>query len=243
MPNAAVSGDMGWVPLWVRQWKSVATFWVRLSQTNTCRHNKRIEPWSLTKGAPQCKNWFYHVQKQWNELNLGMFCDLSSHIANTSFLYASGWRFKTKWIRSINCTVGPSGRGLNKLRTFKQEHFSEEYCKMILPPRHLSALCKFRRGVAPIRIETGRYDNLRLDERHCPFCNVLEDEQHVILDCPVYDDFRSELLSKAVLHEPSFMNFSKDNQLAFLFSNQPSVKKCAKTCFNILQRRQSYLCQ
>ncbi|XP_060589316.1 uncharacterized protein LOC132744577 [Ruditapes philippinarum] len=249
-PNAAVSGDMGWVPPLVRQWKSVAIFWVRLSQTNTCRLNKRIELWSLTKGAPQCKNWFYHVQKQWNELNLGMFCDLSSPIAKTSFvrqvesLTMEG--FKAEWIRSVNCTVGPSGRGLNKLRTyrtFKQEHTSEEYCKMILPPRHRSAFCKFRCGVAPIRIETGRYENLRLDERHCPFCNVLEDEQHVILDCPVYDDFRSELISKAVLHEPSFINFSKDNQLAFLFSSQPLVRKCAKTCFNILQRRQSYLCK
>jgi hypothetical protein len=136
----------GVLPL-VWQWKSVATFLVRLSQTNTSRLNKRIELWSLTNGA-RCKNWFYHVQQQWNEFNPGMFCDLSSPIAKTSFvrqvesLTLEG--FEAEWIRSINCILCPLGRGLNKLRTyrtFKQEHFSEEYCKMILPPRLTSAFC------------------------------------------------------------------------------------------------------
>ncbi|WAR30335.1 hypothetical protein MAR_032877 [Mya arenaria] len=46
-----------------------------------------------------------------------------------------------------------------------------------------SALAKFRSGVAPIRLETGRYERLDNDvnDRICPFCNVdIEDEMHRI---------------------------------------------------------------
>ena len=48
---------------------------------------------------------------------------------------------------------------------------------------HRSALAKFRCGVAPIRSETGRYENLSVNERFCPFClDCIEDVCHVI--CP-----------------------------------------------------------
>jgi hypothetical protein len=38
------------------------------------------------KKATRCKNWFYHVQKQWNEFNLGPSCNLSLTIAKISFV-------------------------------------------------------------------------------------------------------------------------------------------------------------
>ena len=76
--------------------------------------------------------------------------------------------FVTTWLARINSNVGPSGRGRNKLRlykTFKQNYSVENYCKMILPVRHRAAFSKFRCGVAPIRIETGRYEGLTEDLR------------------------------------------------------------------------------
>ena len=72
-------------------------------------------------------------------------------------------QFKTDWLNKINASNGPSGRGRNKLRTyctFKQDYGVEKYCKYIMPKNHRSALCKFRCGVAPLRIETGRYEGL-----------------------------------------------------------------------------------
>lgn len=44
-------------------------------------------------------------------------------------------------------------------------------------------------------------------------------EQHVVLNF-MFGDFRSDFFSKAMLHIPSFMNSSKDNQLTILFCNQ-----------------------
>ena len=94
------------------------------------------------------------------------------------------------------------GNGRNKLRTyrlFKTDFEVESYCKIRLPIAHRSAFAKFRCGVAPLKIETGRYEGLAENDRLCPFCrNDLEDESHVILKCAMYQYIRKDLMLKAV---------------------------------------------
>ena len=138
----------------------------------------------------------------------------------------------------------PSGRGRNKLRTyrlFKDAFETEPYCKLILPLRHRSAFTKFRCGVAPLRIETGRYENKPLEERKCPFCDEVENESHVVLSCYLYDDLRIALFNTALTFNPNFMDLTTEDKLIFLFSNLFMIRITAKTCFNILQRRAFYL--
>ena len=87
---------------------------------------------------------------------------------------------------------------MRSYKTFKQNYIIENYSKIILPARHRAAFSKFRCGVVPIRIETGRYKGLPEEACLCPFCNVHENEMHVIMNCRVYDDLREPLLAKAV---------------------------------------------
>jgi hypothetical protein len=65
------------------------------------------------------------------------------------------------------------------------------YLSKNIPSRYRSALAKFRCGVAPLWIETGRYENKNVNERVCFICHdQIEDEKHVLLDCPLYVDLR-----------------------------------------------------
>ena len=73
------------------------------------------------------------------------------------------------------------------------------------------------------------------------FCDEVESEIHVIFNCNLYDDFRAELFSKAVNVNPDFNNFTLDDKLIFLFSNNFMIRSSAKTCFNILQRKAFYM--
>ena len=41
-PNAVVSGDMGWQPPNVKQWKAVCAYWYRMTVISNSRLNKRI---------------------------------------------------------------------------------------------------------------------------------------------------------------------------------------------------------
>ena len=88
---------------------------------------------------------------------------------------------------------------------FKSIFETEPNCTHIMPLRHRAAFAKFRCGVAPLRIETGRYENKPLEERKCPFCDDIESEIHVIFNCNLYDDFRAELFSKAVIVNPDLV--------------------------------------
>lgn len=67
--------------------------------------------------------------------------------------------------------------------------------------KHRSALSKIRCGVAPIRVETGSVENLPVNEndRLCPFCNTVEEEIHVLLDCNRYDNIRKFTLTCILL--------------------------------------------
>ena len=84
----------------------------------------------------------------------------------------------------ISSDIGSTKTGGNKLRTYrmlKTEFETEAYVKCILGRQQRSAFARFRCGTAAIRIETGRYEGLLKNERICPVCeNVVEDEYHVL---------------------------------------------------------------
>ena len=111
-------------------------------------------------------------------------------------------------------------------------------CNLILPSNHRLAWC----GVAPLRLETGRYERLPKAERMCPFCNSeLENEIHAMINCPFYEDIRYNLFEKAKLLDANFNTFTDEQKYIFVFKTQDMIGISANTCFFILQRRSSYL--
>jgi len=126
--------------------------------------------------------------------------------------------------------------------TSKQVFCVERYCLIIRPPKHRTALSKFRCGIAR-RIETGRYENLKENERVCPFCDCIEDEVHVLLYCNLYDDVKQFLFDKAVSINSTFLTLNDDDKLSFILSNVSIARFSAKTCNYILNIRSFYLCK
>jgi hypothetical protein len=73
--------------------------------------------------------------------------------------------------------------------------------------------------VAPIRLETGRYENIKFEERCFNCSNLIEDETHFILHCPVYSDFISNLHTGVLKVNTNCMSLSDCQKMVFLFSN------------------------
>ena len=122
------------------------------------------------------KNWVYNVKNQFQTLGLGMYADLTNTYSNSSLIYdvsnAVTVKFTDDWQQSISQIEDNSGRGLNKLRTirrFKTQYVTERYCQLLLPLKHRSAFARFRKGVASINIEIGRYTILPVEGRYVPF--------------------------------------------------------------------------
>ena len=128
---------------------------------------------------------------------------------------------------------------MSKLRTlclFKTDFCCESYMSLYIPQRLRSSLAKFRVGSHDLKIECGRHRNVPTCERLCKLCltlnmNYVEDEYHVIMQCPFYDELRAIYLN---VNEPknlhtfiSIMSVENDDlvRLACFIYNMFKVRK------------------
>ena len=229
---------MGWTPTFIRQYKCICNQLARYTSMSENRVNKHILNYCKTKSGTRCQNWTFRVSKHFISLDCVNFVNVPQRFSSQymfSFLSEKMFQgYVNEWHVRVSRIQVRGGRGGNKLRTyklFKNLFQTEEYCKIILPPSHRSAFAKFRCGVAPLRLETGRYEGLPADERKCPFCRVhVEDEKHVLLQC-----------QKAVNVRRNFYDLPDNEKLVFLFSDQNMIRDRAEACFTILQRRAAFL--
>jgi hypothetical protein len=125
---------------------------------------------------------------------------------------------KLLWEKELAREVAKSGReedGGNKLRTyalFKSHICREPYLSVLSDSRKRALMFKFRSGIAPLRIETGRYEMVKnpdsskksrvrrpVDERICFCCGTgVEDEFHFLCECPLYANIRMDLVSSCM---------------------------------------------
>ena len=109
----------------------------------------------------------------------------TNSVNNPTYLYLAP-RPLAMWEEDINREHAFQGNGKNKLRTyslFKSEYATEQYLSYFIPRLHRSAYAKFCCGVAPIHLETGRYERIPLESRIrfvCP--DSVESEEHGYLN-------------------------------------------------------------
>ena len=88
---------------------------------------------------------------------------------------------------------------LNVLCTYRLFNTTFEYQLYLdkLPAKYRTVLLKFRLSSHQLRIETGRYGNIRIlqNERYCVICNSrdLEDDFHVECVHNIYSDLRKNI--------------------------------------------------
>lgn len=105
-----------------------------------------------------------------------------------------------------------------KLRTyvmFKKDFEVEKYLSCHLTRRERSLFAQFRMGILPLRLETGRYRNEKVNDRICMLCNrnEIEDEKHFIFQCPLYTEEREILYNKINRKCPEFERLDMNEQL------------------------------
>ena len=203
-PNAAVNGDTGWETVYQKQWKVVVNQWCRIRRMNVNRLNYKVYQWSVNHNNSRHKNWAGYVKDMFTQVGFSYLFEASSDTLSKRFIQDSinthlKTQFNVDWKSDLERENARRGNGRNKLRTyrqFKSEYYKENYVGIIMPKSHRSSYAKFRMGVAPLRLETGRYEHLAEDRRVCFNCPTsVESEEHVIMDCPLYSDLRNTLFS------------------------------------------------
>ena len=99
---------------------------------------------------------------------------------------------------SVNTLNTPLRRPwLRTYASFKGHFQCEPYTK-ITDKSLRRCFAKFRCSDHNLRIETGRRENLPVEDRKCLACkgNKIEDEMHFLTVCPKYNSLRTELYDK-----------------------------------------------
>ena len=131
--------------------------------------------------------------------------------------------FKTYWHKLKTTTQETKQGKLSTYFTFKNCFERESYLNV----RHFKirqVICKLRISAHPLRIECGRYKNIQRSDRICLYCSQgkVEDEQHFISECSLYENIRNQLYLK----------------ITKLCQNFPTLNNSAKVIWLFLQRRQ-----
>ena len=105
----------------------------------------------------------------------------------------------------------------------------------ILPFHLCKSFMAFRTRNHRLPVETGRWQNIPVNERCCNRCNKLGDEYHFLLECSLFKHQRELYLDRYVFTRPSFYKFSELLNIQELDGN---LIKLATFCKHIVKYKQ-----
>ena len=126
----------------------------------------------------------------------------------------------------INATCGEGRNKFRNMQSFKTEYVVDPYLLNRMPKTYRSSLAKFRCGAAPSRLETCRFERLRVEDRVCHQCNEVETEFHVLIVCPFYDDLRKSLFNECREFCHNFNDFSDAEKLNVILAHSDVSSSC-----------------
>ena len=198
-PIPAVLGECGRYNLYVNCYVKCVKYWIKLiglensllkscytMLLNLCNAGRRN--WASEVKALLYKYGFGYIWENQNVENVQSFlCEFEQRVKDCN------WQ---NWNESIS--------NMPKLRTyslFKSSLHPEPYLKLCLPYKIRKSLAKFRVSNSDLEVEKGRHTNLEVHQRLCKLClkgNVhhIEDEYHVLMVCPFYQDVPKMYISK-----------------------------------------------
>lgn len=124
------------------------------------------------------------------------------------FLTLLKQRIRDLWLIDFNNRLENSTRALF-YRTIVSFNFSK-YLDVITIRKYSIALSRLRVSSHRLAVESGRWRKpvrVPVEERICPFCNVLEDEYHFVLECIMLKDLRVMYIKKYYWNHPSNFKF------------------------------------
>ena len=87
-------------------------------------------------------------------------------------------------------------------------------------------MTKIRLSNHTLNIEAGRHNKIQKNQRFCPFCpNLVEDEMHFLLFCPVYTELRGNLFQNLNIQQ---QNMLQEQLFLTLMTNRNIVHFTAK---------------
>ena len=211
-PIPALLGEMGWFKHDIGRNICALRYWNRLINMD----DSRLPKVCFNEQIKTCnKNWAARLELLF--VQLGMEDTFSNkNIVDLRFVRDQLENNSTNnWFASAS-----KKPKLKSYVNFKNVFQTEDYGKHCKSRYRRSIFAQFRCGILPIKLKTGRYTNLPIEERLCEICNTdaIESEMHFLLDCELYTVERNNLISNVTNKYVYFSNLDKHEQFNYLVS-------------------------
>ena len=185
--NALVYFELGRFPLSIMRKLKIFKYWQKIRSSYNCLLKSSYDE-MVEKNDP----WIVNIKTELNSIGLLYLFDDSSSNDNRNMKLIES-RIKDIYVQTLlaNITESPKGRLYQHL----VDHFTlQQYLCKPINPLYRNCISRFRLSSHSLKIEQGRYDNDRRENRKCTFCglNDIEDEFHFVLKCPYYSELRKQ---------------------------------------------------
>ena len=242
--SCAIYAETGQFPTYIRYCIKTFKYYCRLLCMNNNPIVKKVflELDKLDKLGLVQNNWVTDVRKLFNTCNVKHLFNEDDVSLNNCDSIMNDIKTKLQLDYVDKCMANI--KQLPILRSyckFKMEFGMEHYLKEIRDYDVRSCFSKLRLSSHSLQIEKGRHvkPKLAVEKRICECCdmNAIEDEIHMLLFCPLYNDRRVTYLQKCKqLYENSMEDLDDNQQFHILMSSKSLsfqtglfIKQCFKT--------------
>lgn len=224
---------MGWTLCLHRRWANMCRLWNRLVNLNVNRLTKQVFDIDYRTSG---KTWCSEIKSVLEQANL-TYSYVNKHTVDVKFVENILANInQVDWVNKM--------QSVSKLRTyitFKTRYETEQYLQVNITKTERSHLAQFRCAVLPLKIETGRFSGLSVEDRICQVCNenAVENELHFLLHCQTYDDIRVPFINKIENRNLGFNAMPDLEKLKLVLRYEE--RECAKFIVSAMIRRKSLL--
>jgi hypothetical protein len=215
--NAAVLGELGRFPLFIKALRLTVNFYNRAIKSNEDSLLKLAikDSEHMKNHKKSWCNWLHNIFNLLGYANFEFGNEIlfSEHIIKEKFI--DYWKSKL-----FNDERNTGGNKLRTYRLFKSTYGLEKYLIIIKNKNHRKALTRLRVSNHKLKIETGRHQGINIEQRTCDVCKVLEDEKHFITECEKFKEARQKLYDVTINMCQNFENLNNDDKLVYLMTNE-----------------------
>ena len=191
--NEVALGELGWWKLRARRDMLRLRYWGRLINMKQGKLPRKVYEWELRRQKGK-RSWTMYTKRLLLELGMEDYWK-KQRVNETREEWGELVSKKIQEREQRDWWLAVQERP--KLRTYKMVKKKMEYESYldIEDDAGRKAMARMRSGTSVLRIETGRHEGLERRERICWFgCDEVEDEQHFLKECWMYEDLREEAM-------------------------------------------------
>ena len=170
------------------------------------------------------KNWLYKVTAIANKYGIKLSMYTYSENVKKLIKTIIKRKFIDNWKESLNDTT--KNPIVRTYKLFKYNFTLAHHLIQVRNSKYRIAISKFRCSSHLLAIERGRHTKPKTDicNRICYHCNIIEDEFHFLINCPLYDQERRNLFISVQSQYPNLLYLDNENKFILLLtSNDPQL--------------------